>query len=96
MQPPPVPSDEQQEQEEIFRLRAQKFKDKEKTLADEREKLEREKSTLIRELKRSQDQLRSKVPSMWMVSYVQRGRERARGRERGENVCVCNAFAPIW
>jgi tousled-like kinase len=60
MQPPPVPSDEPQEQEEIFRLRAQKLKDREKILADEKEKLEREKSTLIRELKRSQDQLRSK------------------------------------
>jgi tousled-like kinase len=41
-------------------LRAQKCKDKEKALADKKEKLEREKSTLIRELKRSQDQLRSK------------------------------------
>ena len=60
MQPPAVPSDEQQEQEEIFRLRAQKFKEQEKVLADEREKLDREKNTLIRELKRSQDQLRSK------------------------------------
>ena len=34
-------SDEQQEQEEIFRLRAQKMKDREKTLADDKEKLER-------------------------------------------------------
>ena len=33
--------DEQQEQEEIFRLRAQKMKDREKTLADDKEKLER-------------------------------------------------------
>ena len=68
MQPPPVPSDEQQEQEEIFRLRAQKFKDKEKLLADEKEKLEREKSTLIRELKRSQDQLRSKYNSFPLLN----------------------------
>ena len=39
MQPPPVPSDDQAEQEEIYRLRAQKLKDKEKALLDEKEKL---------------------------------------------------------
>jgi hypothetical protein len=58
MQPPPVPSDDQAEQEEIYRLRAQKLKDKEKALLDEKEKLEREKMSLIREMKRLQDQNR--------------------------------------
>jgi hypothetical protein len=58
MQPPPVPSDDQAEQEEIYRLRAQKLKDKEKSLLDEKEKLEREKMSLIREMKRLQDQNR--------------------------------------
>eukprot|EP00960_Hanusia_phi_P044526 756692-Hanusia_phi.AAC.4 len=60
MNPPPVPSDEQQEQEEIFRLRLQKIKDKEKMFTEEKEKLEREKNTLIREIKRFQDQQRSR------------------------------------
>lgn len=59
MQPPPVPSDEIAEQEEIYRLRDKKLKEKEKALAEEKEKLEREKYVLIREMKRLQDQQRS-------------------------------------
>lgn len=59
MQPPPVPSDDIAEQEEIYRLRDKKLKEKEKAIAEEKEKLEREKYSLIRELKRLQDQQRS-------------------------------------
>ncbi|EKX38683.1 hypothetical protein GUITHDRAFT_76984 [Guillardia theta CCMP2712] len=62
MNPPPVPSDEQQEQEEIFRLRAQKIKDKEKMFSEEKDKLDREKNTLIREIKRFQDQHDTSMP----------------------------------
>ena len=68
MQPPPVPSDEQAEQEEIYRLRMQKVRDKKKALQEDKEKLEREKYSLIRELKRVQDQSRSKYNSFPLLN----------------------------
>lgn len=68
MAPPPVPTDEQAEQEEIYRLRAQKLKDRDKELAEKRERLEREKHTLIREIKRVQDQSTSKYSNFPLLN----------------------------
>lgn len=48
-------------QEEIYRLRAQKLKDKEKCILEDKEKLDREKLSLIRDLKRLQDQNRCNI-----------------------------------